>query len=62
MMEEELRQLLKEHGWNLFTRKRKDKEYYYAQKWRRGEVYISPTSKIEKITEDQVLEKLAKAL
>jgi len=61
-MEDQLRQLLKEHGWNLFIRERKQKLYYYAQKWRRGEVYIAPVSKLEEVTEDRVLEKLANAL
>jgi len=62
MMEEELRQLLKRHGWNLFIRERKKHTYFYAQKWRRGEVYIGPASKLEEVTEEQVLAKLAKAL
>lgn len=62
MMEDQLRVFLKEQGWNLFVRKRKNKKYYYAQKWRRGEIYISSVSKLEEVTEGQVLEKLAKAL
>jgi hypothetical protein len=60
MMEEELRQLLKEHGWNLFKRKRREKEYLYAQKWMQGERYLAPTTKLEQLTKEQVLEKLAK--
>jgi hypothetical protein len=62
MMEEELRQFLKTQGWNLARKKRSGKEYFYAKKWRRGDAYIGPVSKVETITEDHVLEKLAKAL
>lgn len=58
MMEEELRRLLKEYGWNLFERKRGEKEYLYAQKWRMGEVYISPRSRLPKVTEAEVLKKI----
>jgi len=61
-MEENLRQFLRERGWNLSRRKRGKKEYFYAQKWRRGDAYLCPVSRVEKITEDRVLEKLAKAL
>ena len=56
-MEEELRQLLRNYGWNLFERKRGEKEYLYAQKWREGEVYISPRSKLPE-TEAEVLKKI----
>ena len=62
MMEEELRQFLKAQGWNLSKRKRGKKEYFYAQKWRRGYAYIGPVAKLEEITEDKVLESLDRAL
>ncbi len=64
MMEEELRQLLKKHGWNLFTRMRhfkrtgNDKEYFYAQKWKKGEVYITSQTKLPTITAEEVLQKI----
>lgn len=61
MMEEELRQLLRKQGWNLFARTRYEKRYLYAQKWRMPQVYIGPASKLDQITDEQVLEKLAKA-
>lgn len=60
MMEEELRQFLKGQGWNLLKRKRRGKEYLYAQKWMQGERYIAPVTKLDQITEDQVLGKLAR--
>jgi hypothetical protein len=62
MMEDELRQFLKAQGWNLSKKKRRGKEYFYATKWRRGDAYLGPVSRVENITEDQVLAKLAKAL
>lgn len=62
MMEEELRLFLRERGWNLSRRKRGGKEYFYAQKWRCGDAYLCPVTKVGKITKDYVLEKLAKAL
>jgi hypothetical protein len=58
MMEEELRQLLKDQGWNLFRRTRRGKEYFYAQKWMRGEKYIAPVTRLDQITQDQVLAKI----
>lgn len=61
MMEDELKALLREHGWNMLKRKRREREYYYAQKWKRDYVYICPTTKLSMITKEQVLEKLAKA-
>ena len=60
MMEDQLRQLLKDRGWNLFSRTVSNKQYFYAQKWRMGEIYIAPAAKLEQVTEDQVLAKLAK--
>jgi hypothetical protein len=62
MMEDELRQFVKEQGWNLIIMKRGKKQYFYAQKWRRGSAYIGPVANLEKITKERVLEKLAKAL
>lgn len=61
MMEDELKALLKEHGWNMLTRKRREREYYYAQKWKRDYVYIGAKTNLPMITKEQVLEKLAKA-
>lgn len=63
MMEDELRQLVKDQGWKLVIRKRRGgKEYFYARKWRKGDTYLGPVAKVEEITKDEVLEKLAKAL
>ena len=62
MMEEELRQLVKDQGWKLAIRKRRGKEYFYARKWKRSDTYLGPVAKVEGITREEVLEKLAKAL
>ena len=59
MMEEDLRQLLREHGWNLLTRKRRERKYFYAQKWRQGEIYITPESKLPAVTREEVLKKIS---
>jgi hypothetical protein len=58
MMEEELRQMLKEHGWNLLKRMRRQREYLYAQKWKKGEVYITSQTQLPKITRQDVLKKI----
>lgn len=58
MMEDELRQLLKEHGWNLFKRKRRERVFFYAQKWKQGEIYITSETKLPKLTRQEVLEKI----
>lgn len=58
MMEEELRQLLKEQGWNLFKRKRRQRDFFYAQKWKKGEVYITSLSKLPELTPETVLAKI----
>ena len=60
MMEEELHQLLKSHGWNLLLRKRGKREYFYAQKWREGEIYITSKRRLAEATPEQVLSKLRK--
>jgi hypothetical protein len=62
MMEEELRQFLKEQGWNLFKRRRGERVYLYAQKWRCGDAYIGPATKLPEITKEYILEQLAKAM
>ena len=59
MMEQELRQLLKEHGWNLYKRKRSNKEYLYALKWKQGEIYITSVSKLPELTQEEVLRKIS---
>ena len=59
MMEEELRRMLKEYGWNLFIRKRYKKEYYYANKWKAGEVYITPVTDLSRLTREEVLRKIS---
>ncbi len=61
MMEDDLDIFLKSHGWNLFLRKRGKREYFYAQKWRKGEVYIAPRLRVSAVTPEQVLSKLRKA-
>jgi hypothetical protein len=61
MMEEELSQLLKSHGWNLLLRKRGKRDYFYAQKWRKGEIYIASLTRLPAVTPEQVLSKLRKA-
>gem|GEM_PF-3940829 len=60
MMEEELRLLLHEQGWNMFPRMRGTQVYLYAQKWREGEVYITPRARVDTLTKEQVLDKLAR--
>lgn len=59
MMEQELRQLLKAHGWNLYKRKRRERVFYYAQKWKKGEIYIASLTKLPALTEEDVLKKLS---
>jgi len=61
MKEEELRQLLRAHGWNLFTRTKRSREYLYAQKWRMGEVYISPRQGLTHVRQEDVLRKIGAA-
>ena len=54
-----MRLLLKEYGWNLFKRIRGQREYLYAQKWKRWEVYITSQTKLPTITKEEVLQKIA---
>lgn len=62
MMEDELRQLLKEQGWTLYKRTTPNgKEFYYALKWRQRQVYITAGTKLSQMTKDKVLEKLSAA-
>jgi hypothetical protein len=64
MEESELQSILKSQGWAMIRRRRYHQKYLYA-KQRKGneikEVYITPASRLENLTQDQVLEKLAKA-
>lgn len=59
MMEEELRQFLKELGWNLLLRYRQERRYFYAQKWRKGEVYITSETNLPTLQKEDVLKKIA---
>lgn len=61
MMEDELRQLLKEHGWNLLKRKRRERVFLYAQKWKKGEIYIASSARLPQLTEEDVLRKIEAA-
>lgn len=61
MMEEDLRQLLREYGWNLLKRKRYHREYLYAQKWKMGEIYITSQSNLPTLTKEEVLKKISVA-
>lgn len=61
MMEEDLRQLLKEHGWNLLKRQRFHRQYLYAQKWKMGEVYITSENNLPALTREEVLKKISAA-
>jgi len=61
MMEEELRELLKEHGWSLYKRKRRDREFFYALRWKMGEIYITSRTKLPELTKEKVLEKIGAA-
>lgn len=58
MMEEELRQLLKEYGWSLYKGKRRERVFYYALKWKEDQVYITAQSKLSKLTKEEVLKKI----
>lgn len=60
MMEGELRALLRAYGWNMRTRKRNNREYYYAQKWKKDYIYIGAKTNIANITKEQIVEKLAR--
>ena len=60
MMEEDLRQLLKSHGWNLILRKRHRREYLYAQKWATGEFYVSARTNLPDVQPEDVLKKIKK--
>jgi hypothetical protein len=59
MMEQELRQLLRAQGWNLLKRKRRERQFYYAQKWKQGEIYITSLTKLPTLTEEEVLKKIS---
>lgn len=61
MMEEELRELLRAHGWNLYKRKRREREFFYATRWKMGEIYITSQTKLPELTKEQVLEKIEAA-
>lgn len=61
MMEEELRQLLKEHGWTMYKRKRGKYQYFYALKWKKDQVYITSERALPELTPDKVLEKITAA-
>lgn len=61
MMEEELSQLLKEHGWSLYKRTRGKQIYLYALKWKKGQIYISSQNNLPKITRETVLQKIEAA-
>jgi hypothetical protein len=56
-----LRQVLHENGWNLFIRKRREQEYFYAQKWLRKEVYLTSINRLHSLKLEHVLEKIAQA-
>lgn len=58
MQEEELRQLLKAHGWNMIRRNRRERQYLYAQKWVQGERYITSVANLPAVTPEAVLRKL----
>ena len=58
MTEEELLQLLKAHGWNLIRRRRRQREYLYAQKWVKGEKYLTSQANLPATTPEQILSKL----
>lgn len=58
LMEDELRQLLKEHGWSLHIRTNKSGKYFYALKWMKKQVYIASQSKLSRVTKEEVLRKI----
>lgn len=58
--EEELRRLLKTHGWNLIQRQRGRKSYLYAQKWVKGEVYLTSVANLPLLTQETVLMKIGR--
>jgi hypothetical protein len=64
MTQTELEYLIRSEGCTPIPRPRRGGEIYFYASHRKGkkmrEVYISPKSKIQDLTEDQVLEKLAK--
>lgn len=61
MMEEELRQLLKEHGWSLYKGKRRQRVFFYALKWKQNQVYLASETKLSQLTEEDVLRKIEAA-
>lgn len=63
MDEQELVSLLHAHKWSLNKRKRRGqgKIYLYAQQWedaKRKERYIAPLSRLDQLTQEDVLNKL----
>lgn len=58
--EEALLDLLKSHGWNLLVRKRGERDYFYAQKWMIGEVYISSRENLPGLKPEQIISKIQK--
>ena len=65
MQEDELRQLLESHGWDLLTRERTGKKrtsvYLYARKWPKVDVYIATRRYLPAISRQEVLEKIGAA-
>jgi hypothetical protein len=63
MTEEEVRAIMKAHGWTYKERSpRHVAKYIYAQrgqKYKKLERYICPLSKLEGLTEEELLAKLA---
>jgi hypothetical protein len=61
MKEPELQSILKSYGWAMIKRQRYHQKYLYA-KQRQGseikEVYITPVSKLENLTPEEVIKKL----
>lgn len=58
MMEEELRQLLKDHGWSLYKRTQRERDFFYALKWKQGQIYLTSGTKLSELTREKVLEKI----
>lgn len=59
MMEEELRQLLKEHGLSLYKGKRSKRIYLYAVKFGGKQIYLAPLLKLPQLTKEEVLKKIS---
>jgi len=61
MNEQEVISLLRAHRWTLINRMRNEKRYLYAQQ-RQGvhviERYIAPFSRLERLTPEQIINKL----